>query len=169
MDAFATGYCYFSDAMMRHLREICRDPNTLELDPARLAEAVAIIQGIAPQSEAEAMLAVQMVAIQNATMMAAGQLATAQFREHHHWAASSLSKCARTFAMQMEALKNFRLNGTQHIHVYHHRPEAPASPGGIENGSQCYEPGRPNERSSKVLSEVKAIAAGLPRPSNARS
>jgi len=43
------------------------------------------------------MLAVQMVAVQIGTMKAGEQMATAQMREHQHWAGSRLARLARTF------------------------------------------------------------------------
>lgn len=175
MDTFATGYFEFSEAMLGQLRAIATD-KWGEFDPAKLGQITSMIQGIGPQNELEAMLAVQMVAVQLGTMKAGEAAATAQMREHQHWANSSLARLARTFAAQVDSLKNLRLNGTQHIHIYHHRGDE--GPGGQQSnvkqslapklGNQRNQTGQ-SPRSAALQREIKKIAKGLPRPSSART
>ena len=122
MDTFATGYFQFSEAMLAHLRSVAVD-EWGQFNAGKLEQITAIVQGINPQNETEAMLAVQMAAIHIGTMRAAGALATAGMRDHQQWAGNALAKLGRTFAMQVDTLKNLRLNGSQHIHIYHHRDD----------------------------------------------
>jgi hypothetical protein len=80
---------------------------------------LATIKGIAPRDETEAMLAAQMAAIHNATMVAARQLADARDVAVQDAASNRLNKLARTYASQMEALKKYRSAGEQTIKVQH--------------------------------------------------
>lgn len=175
MDTFATGYFQFSRAMLEQLRAIAVD-RWGNFDAGKLSQAMAMIQGISPQSELESMLALQMVAVQLGTMKAGEQMATAQMREHQHWANSSLARLARTFAAQVDSLKNLRLNGTQHLHIHHHRgedgPKAPSSvlrqPHAPRGGNQRNQT-RQSSAGAPLLREIKKIGKGLPRPCGART
>ncbi len=175
MDSFSTGYYEFSNAMLDQLKGIATDRYGI-FEPAKLNQAMAMIQGISPQNELEAMLAVQMVAVQLGTMKAGEQMATAQMREHQHWACSSLARLARTFAAQVDSLRALRLNGHQHLHIHHHRGEDGSKPPSSA-ASQSHAPRPGNQRNqtgqsprrSPLQREIKKIAKGLPRPSSART
>ena len=69
MDTFSTGYYEFSNAMLDQLKQIATDRWGI-FDAEKLNQAMAMLQGIGPQNELEAMLAVQMVAVQLGTMKA---------------------------------------------------------------------------------------------------
>lgn len=174
MDSFSTGYYEFSNAMLDQLRAIATDRWGV-FSPKKLSQAMSMIQGISPQNELEAMLAVQMVAVQIGTMKAGEQMATAQMREHQDWANRSLAKLARTFAAQVDSLKNLRLNGAQHHHVYHHRVNDVPPGANTERQSHAPRPGNQRNQtgqsaqSAALQREIKKIAKGLPRPSSARS
>lgn len=175
MDTFATGYFQFSQAMIAHLQTIARD-RWGRFDAEKLGQVTAIIQGINPQNELETMLAVQMAAVHLGTMKTAESAMTANMREHQQWAGSCLAKLSRTFAMQVDTLKNLRLNGTQHIHIHHHRDED-GPRGSLKNKRQPHAPRLKNQRnqtgqsaaSHSLLREIKKIGKGLPRPRDARS
>ena len=175
MDTFATGYFQFSEAMLGQLRAIAVDKFG-RFDPEKLAQVTAIVQGINPRNETEAMLAVQMAAVHLGTMKTAEAAMTAVMREQQQWAGGCLAKLSRTFAMQVDTLKNLRLNGSQHIHIYHNRTDE--TPGGAsKNERQSHAPRVGNQRnqtgappvSSPVHREVEEIAVGLPRPRSSRS
>jgi hypothetical protein len=172
MDTFATGYYEFSEAMLDQLRAVAIDRYG-QFDAQKLAQITAMIQGINPQNELEAMMAVQMATVHVASMKAGEATLTAHCREHQQWAGNSLAKLGRTFAMQVDTLKNLRLNGSQHIHIYHH--QTTDSPGGASKiVSQSHGPkvGNQTRQSSKgaaLRRQIKAIAKGLPRPRDARS
>lgn len=85
--------------------------------PAHFEYNLAIVQGIAPQDELEAMLGAQMAAIHHATLDAANRLVRANNRETRELSERMLNKLARTFATQLEALKRYRSKGEQRVYV----------------------------------------------------
>jgi hypothetical protein len=196
LDTFATGYEHFGEAMARSLNTVASlvDAQTPE---AKLSESLAIVQGLSPRSELETMLSIQMAAVHAGIIKSARHLASAP-QHLLAEPALIMSKLARTFAVQTETLKNLRLNGRQEIHVFRHRADTgDGSKGPRANGSdvsdadlQLIATGRPPQGGggfleghshesksldgpidlgSKVPREIKEIAAGLPRPRNARS
>ena len=74
---------------------------------------------INPKDETEALLAAQMAAIHNATMVAARRLSHVETIPQQDSASNMLNKLARTFASQVEALKKYRSAGEQTIKVQH--------------------------------------------------
>jgi hypothetical protein len=86
--------------------------------------AMAILQGIKPQDEIEAMLAVQMIGVHNMAMEAMSLVMISdQYPESKDRNTNRATKLLRTFAAQMEALKKYRTGGQQkmiveHVHVH---------------------------------------------------
>ncbi len=80
---------------------------------------LAMVQGVEPRDQTEAMLATQMAAIHNATMKTARGLDHVETLEQRDSAANALNKLARTFTAQMEALKRYRSTGEQKVTVEH--------------------------------------------------
>src|SRR6516162_8252037 len=80
---------------------------------------LSVIKGAKPKDQFEAMLAAQMAAIHTATMRFTRQLANVETIEEQDSAERALNKLARTFAMQMEALKRYRTGGEQKVTVQH--------------------------------------------------
>ena len=80
---------------------------------------LSVIKGAKPKDQFEVMLAAQMAAIHTATMTSTRRLANAETIEHQDSAERALNKLARTFAMQMEALKRYRTGGEQKVTVQH--------------------------------------------------
>jgi hypothetical protein len=78
-----------------------------------------VVKSIKPKDQLEAMLAAQMGAIHAAMMTSAGQLARSVTIDQQDSAERALNKLARTFAMQMEALKRYRTGGEQKVTVQH--------------------------------------------------
>jgi hypothetical protein len=72
---------------------------------------LAVIQGIGPKDEVEAMLAAQMAAVHRATMTFARKLAHVENLLQQDSAERAFNKLARTFAVQVEALKRYRTGG----------------------------------------------------------
>ena len=65
------------------------------------------------------MLAAQMAVIHTTTMTFARRLSHAETIIQQDSAEHALNKLARTFAMQMEALKRYRIDGEQKVTVHH--------------------------------------------------
>ena len=80
---------------------------------------LSVIKGAKPKDQFEAMLAAQMAAIHTATMTFTRQLANVETIEQQDSAERALNKLARTYAMQMEALKRYRTGGEQKVTVQH--------------------------------------------------
>jgi len=80
---------------------------------------LSVVRGVQPRDELEAMLAVQMGAIHQATMMMARRLNHVDNIVQQDAAERSLNKLARTYATQMEALKRYRTGGQQKVTVEH--------------------------------------------------
>jgi hypothetical protein len=88
-------------------------------DQAGINFFLAVIKGLKPKDQIEAMLAMQMAAIHRLTMMNAELLYRTETAQHQNFTLSGLNKCARTFAMLIEALKRYRTGGQQTVTVQH--------------------------------------------------
>lgn len=80
---------------------------------------LSVVRAVQPRDELEAMLAVQMGAIHAATMMMAQRLNHVDTVPQQNSTEQALNKLARTYAMQMEALKRYRTGGQQRVIVEH--------------------------------------------------
>jgi len=80
---------------------------------------LSVVRGVQPRDELEAMLAVQMGAIHQPTMMLARRLNHVETIPQQDAAERALNKLARTYATQMEALKRYRTGGQQKVTVEH--------------------------------------------------
>src|SRR5215208_6231209 len=80
---------------------------------------LAVIAGVEPRDEIEAMLAAQMAAVHRATMTFARRLSHVETIPQQDSAERAFTKLARTFAAQMEALKRYRTGGEQKVTVQH--------------------------------------------------
>ena len=78
-------------------------------DESAINFLLSVIKGAKPKDQFEVMLAAQMAAIHTATMTFARRLEDVE----------ALNKLARTFTMQMEALKRYRTGGEQKVTVQH--------------------------------------------------
>jgi hypothetical protein len=80
---------------------------------------LAVVKGIEPRDQVEAMLAAQMAAVHNATMSFARRLAHVDNLPQQDSAQNAFNKLARTFASQVSALKDYRSKGEQKMTVQH--------------------------------------------------
>lgn len=80
---------------------------------------LSVVRSVEPRDELETMLAVQMGAIHQATMMMARRLNHVETILQQDAAERALNKLARTYAVQMEALKRYRTGGQQKVVVEH--------------------------------------------------
>jgi hypothetical protein len=101
MEAIATTDVDFLAGFVNQLAEASGG----EVDEQQLNFMLAVVKGIKPRDQMEAMLAAQMAAVHTATMKFSRNLAEAELVEHRDSAERTLNKLMRTFVTQMEALK----------------------------------------------------------------
>jgi hypothetical protein len=88
-------------------------------DEATLNAALAVVDGIKPENEVEAMLACQMAMTHVLAMQAMSRAHWAGMLPEYQAAGSFAIKLSRTFTMQMEALAKLRRGGNQTVRVEH--------------------------------------------------
>ena len=93
------------------------------LDEAKLNFVLAVVIGVKPRDQLEAMLATQMAAVHSATMTLARRLAEVggapRSAPERDSLSSAFNKCARTYTTQLEALKRHRAGGERKVTVQH--------------------------------------------------
>jgi hypothetical protein len=90
-----------------------------EPDEGDINFMLAVVKGIGPRDQIEAMLAAQMAAVHMATMTFARRLAHPNTIVQQDSAERAFNKLTRTFAGQMETLKRYRVGGEQKVTVQH--------------------------------------------------
>lgn len=80
---------------------------------------LAVLDGLQPQNEIEAMLAAQMTATHAVTMHMLGKARHAEYLEHMNSFGGLATKLLRTFTAQTEALAKLRRGGEQTVRVEH--------------------------------------------------
>ena len=116
MEAIGTADIDFWDGL---IRQLANAGGKGTLDERDLNFMLAIVKGIEPRDQIEAMLAAQMAAVHNATMTFAGRLNRVDNIPQQDSAERAFNKLARTFAAQVEALKRYRTGGQQKVTVEH--------------------------------------------------
>jgi hypothetical protein len=149
-DAFGTRSFAVIDTFMAQLEALCtqshydREAKQWRLDEHEFSAALAIVNSVKPRNELEAALAAQMVAVHLMTM----QIAARAIKDLYDTRTAAVAaKLARTFTIQMEALRATRSKSRtarqsikvrkdlhQHVHYHDHR-------GGSESESQPHGPG----------------------------
>ena len=89
------------------------------VDERGLNFMLAVVKGVEPKDQVEAMLAAQMAAVHNATMTFARRLVHVDNIPQQDSAERAFNKLARTFVSQVEALKRYRTGGEQTVRVEH--------------------------------------------------
>ena len=117
LQAIGTTSGDFLDGLIRQLANATNQKG--EADEASLNFMFSVVEGVQPKDEIEAMLAAQMAAAHMATMTFARRLAHVETLPQQDGAERAFNKLARTFAMQMEALKRYRTGGQQKVVVEH--------------------------------------------------
>jgi hypothetical protein len=107
----------FANGLLNQLINVGRRGKDVETEDVNFM--LAMVAGIQPRDEAEAMLAAQMAAIHNAIMTAARRLVRVESIPQQDSASNMLNKLARTYATQVDALKKYRSTGEQSIRVQH--------------------------------------------------
>ena len=117
MEALGTTDVDFVNGLLGQLINIGAPGN--KADERGLNFVLAMVKGIAPQDDAECMLAAQMAAVHMATMTFARRLAHVDNIPQQDSAERAFNKLARTFAVQLEALRRYRTGGEQKVTVHH--------------------------------------------------
>ena len=117
MEALGTADPYFLDGLLRQLANVGTQGR--DVDEGGINFLLAVVKGVEPKDQVEAMLAAQMAAVHNATMTFARRLAHVDNIPQQDSAERAFNKLARTFAAQVEALKRYRTGGEQKVRVEH--------------------------------------------------
>ena len=116
-DALGTAHPVFANGIIDQLRRASAASGNDDL--SGLNFSLAALAGMGPKDHIEAMLCVQMVAIHSATMTLSRRLLRAETLIQQDSAERALNRLARTFAAQVQTLKNYRSGGAQRITVEH--------------------------------------------------
>jgi hypothetical protein len=117
LEALGTVDVGFMDGLLNQLANA--GSRGSQIDEDALNFMLSVVKGIKPKDQFEAMLAAQMAAIHMASMTFAWRLGNVETIQQQDSAERALNKLARTFAMQMEALKRYRTGGEQKVTVQH--------------------------------------------------
>ena len=146
------------------------------VSPRNINAALAVLHGIQPRDEIEALLVSQMIMTHmNVAQAISRQVATTTVEAHDSYG-NMATKMLRTFTAQVEALAKYRGKGQQkvvveHVHVY---PGGQAivgsnvnrTPGGggatLENGNQSHAISNGHAQCEALPGEVEAIRTDLP-------
>ncbi len=117
MEAIGTVELDFLDGLLKQLTNVGTQGQ--KVDERGLNFMLAVVKGVDPKDQVEAMLAAQMAAVHNATMTFARRLNHVDNIPQQDSAERAFNKLARTFASQVEALKRYRTGGEQKVTVEH--------------------------------------------------
>ena len=117
MEALGTANSDFLNGLIHQLANVGFRGG--EIDESSLNFLLAVINGIKPNDQLEAMLAAQMAVIHMATMTFARRFDRVETIPQQDSAERALNKLARTYIGQMEALKRYRTSGEQKVTVQH--------------------------------------------------
>jgi hypothetical protein len=116
MRAMGTTDLDFFDGLMLQLVNAGQGPRPSE---NAVDFMLAVIKGVEPRDQIEAMLAAQMAAVHMASMTFARRLAHVENIAQQDSAERAFNRLTRTFAAQVEALKRYRSGGEQKMTVQH--------------------------------------------------
>lgn len=123
MDAFGTSSGEFAAHSMGRLADVARRQGHSFPTEQQLNAALAVVDGIRPENEVEAMLAMQMFTAHEAAMDMMERTRQATTAEAAQTYSTIATKFQRTFVAQIEAIAKLRRRGEQtvrveHVHVY---------------------------------------------------
>jgi len=122
--------------LLFQLINIARNNSGAPPDQDAINAAIAAVHGIAPQDEAEAMLASQMVGVHFLTMQLLQRAVTADAPHKVEQNTNMATKMLRTFAAQMETLKRYRSKGESRVVVQHQHVHVQAGQAAVQvNGA----------------------------------
>ena len=134
MQAFGVTDQRMFNGLIRQLVNAVSKGNKIDAD--ELNAAVAMVAGIAPRDPLEAMLAVQMVAVQFSSMRHTRSMLTCDTIDQLDIQERVVNKLMRTFTTQMEALRKHRNGGNQKVVVEHVHSGGQAIVGNVTHGGR---------------------------------
>jgi hypothetical protein len=117
MEALGIAEPDFLNGLLRQLANVGTTGRAV--DERELNFMLAVVKGVEPKDQVEAMLAAQMAAVHNATMTFGRRLNHVENIPQQDSAERAFNKLARTFAAQVETLKRYRSGGEQTVRVEH--------------------------------------------------
>jgi hypothetical protein len=167
MEALGTADADFFNGLLHQLS--VNSFRAENVDERTLNFMLAVIKGIKPRDQLEAMLAAQMAAVHDAIMAFTRQLANANSILQQDSAERALNKLARTFTTQMETLQRYRNGSEQKVTVQ----QVSVSDGGqaiVGNVSQSHrEAGQgPPKKATPVIPFEPRPAVAVIDPDGAR-
>jgi hypothetical protein len=120
MDALGTAESDFAEGIISQL--VSQNTKGGEVNQRGLSFMLAVVKGVEPKDQLEAMLAAQMASVHVATMMLRQRLACSRGTDELDSAERAFNKLARTFANQLEALNRYRTGAPhtlQNVSVTH--------------------------------------------------
>jgi hypothetical protein len=116
-------------------------PSGVPIVEASLNAALAAVTGIAPQDEAEAMLAAQMVGVHWVAMDLLSKAGSTNDRALLNDMGNLAVKLLRTFPAQLDALKRYRSAGEQRVVVQHQHVNVTADQAAVQVNGVVPDPG----------------------------
>lgn len=165
-DAFGSRGIAFPSAMLSQLAEACRAGDG-KLDPLRVNAMLAVIDGVRPQNEVQAMLAAQMAVTHVFSMKLLDRANRASQLPQFDSAASMAVKLMRTFALHSEVLAKLQRGGEQVVKVVHVHPGAQAIVGNVDARPIAVEGGQGG--GIEENGNQPHAKGGLPAPDPARA
>ena len=144
-DAMGTTSQSFTDVMLSNVATFIGSCNNRGVNTNDINAALAVLDGMKPENEVEAMLLAQMWATNESAMRALGMIGKSEWIDSAAMFGNLATKLLRTYVAQVEALAKLRRKGEQTVKVVHVYPGGQAvvadtfnSGGGLqsENGEQ---------------------------------
>jgi len=127
-----------------------------EVTSTDINSALAVIDGMKPENEVEAMLLSQMVATNETAMRCLAMIGKCDMITQTEIFGNLATKMLRTFTAQTEALAKLRRKGEQTVKVVH------VYPGGQAVVAETINQGRANGKAAEQSHEPNVAAAGGP-------
>lgn len=121
-DAMGTTSPYFTDATLSNIATVSESCNNKGVTSTDISAALAVLDGMKPENEVEAMLLAQMWATNESAMRALAMVGKSDWIDHSAMFGNFAVKLLRTYAIQVEALAKLRRKGEQTVKVVHVYP-----------------------------------------------
>ena len=121
-DAMGTTSTYFTDATLSNIATFIGNCNNRGVNSTDVSAALAVLDGMKPENEVEAMLLAQMWATNESAMRALSMIGISEWIDNAAMFGNLANKLLRTYTMQVEALAKLRRKGEQTVKVVHVYP-----------------------------------------------